>query len=95
MPARHSGAGRVGRGGLVGVGSGYGTSLAREVVGPKGLVVAVEIDAATFAFAHENLQRAGYTDVLLVHADGGSGTPSMPRTIGSASRRPAPTSRHR
>jgi SAM-dependent methyltransferase len=35
----------------VGVGSGYGTSLAREVVGPEGLVVAIDIDAATFAFA--------------------------------------------
>jgi protein-L-isoaspartate(D-aspartate) O-methyltransferase len=59
----------------VGVGSGYGTSLAREVVGREGLVVAVDIDAATLAFARENLQRAGYTDVVLVHADGGLGYP--------------------
>jgi hypothetical protein len=29
----------------VGVGSGYGTALAREVVGPDGLVVAIDIDA--------------------------------------------------
>jgi protein-L-isoaspartate(D-aspartate) O-methyltransferase len=57
------------------VGSGYGTSLAREVVGPEGLVVAVDIDAATLAFARENLQRAGYTDVVLVHGDGGLGYP--------------------
>jgi protein-L-isoaspartate(D-aspartate) O-methyltransferase len=57
----------------VGVGSGYGTSLAREVVGREGLVVAVDIDAATLAFARENLQRAGYTDVVLVHGDGGLG----------------------
>jgi protein-L-isoaspartate(D-aspartate) O-methyltransferase len=41
----------------VGVGSGYGTSLAREVVGREGLVVTVDIDAATLAFARENLQR--------------------------------------
>jgi protein-L-isoaspartate O-methyltransferase len=41
------------------VGSGYATSLAREVVGPKGLVVAVDIDAATLAFARVNLQRGG------------------------------------
>jgi protein-L-isoaspartate(D-aspartate) O-methyltransferase len=59
----------------VGVGSGYGTSLAREVVGPDGLVVAVEIDATTLAFARDNLRRAGYTDVVLVHGDGGLGCP--------------------
>jgi protein-L-isoaspartate(D-aspartate) O-methyltransferase len=57
----------------VGVGSGYGTALAREVVGPVGLVVAIEIDAATLAFARENLSRAGYTDVILRHGDGGLG----------------------
>jgi protein-L-isoaspartate(D-aspartate) O-methyltransferase len=57
----------------VGVGSGYGTSLAREVVGPEGLVVAIEIDPATLAFARENLERAGCTDIVLVHGDGGLG----------------------
>jgi len=60
----------------VGVGSGYGTSLAREVVGPQGLVVAIDIDAATLAFARENLERAGYTDVVLVHGDGALGYPA-------------------
>ena len=60
----------------VGVGSGYGTSLAREVVGPEGLVVAIDIDATTLAFARENLERAGYTDVVLVHGDGGLGHPA-------------------
>jgi protein-L-isoaspartate(D-aspartate) O-methyltransferase len=59
----------------VGVGSGYGTSLAREVVGPDGLVVAIDIDATTLAFARKNLERAGYTDVVLVHGDGGLGYP--------------------
>ena len=59
----------------VGVGSGYGTALAREVVGPEGLVVTIDIDATTLAFARENLERAGYTDVLLVHGDGGLGYP--------------------
>jgi protein-L-isoaspartate(D-aspartate) O-methyltransferase len=57
----------------VGVGSGYGTALAREVVGPEGLVVAIEIDARTLAFARENLERAGYDDVVLVQGDGGVG----------------------
>ena len=59
----------------VGVGSGYGTSLAREVVGREGLVVAIDIDATTLAFARTNLERAGYTDVVLVHGDGGLGVP--------------------
>jgi protein-L-isoaspartate(D-aspartate) O-methyltransferase len=43
------------------------------VVGPEGLVVAIDIDAATLAFARENLDRAGYSDVVLVHGDGGLG----------------------
>jgi protein-L-isoaspartate(D-aspartate) O-methyltransferase len=41
----------------VGVGSGYGTALAREVVGPEAIVVAVDLDATTLAFAHTNLHR--------------------------------------
>jgi protein-L-isoaspartate(D-aspartate) O-methyltransferase len=60
----------------VGVGSGYGTALAQEVVGPNGLVVAIEIDAATLGFARENLRRAGYTGVILRHGDGGLGYPN-------------------
>jgi protein-L-isoaspartate(D-aspartate) O-methyltransferase len=59
----------------VGVGSGYGTSLAREVVGREGLVVGIDIDATTLAFAGGNLVRAGYTDVVLIHGDGGLGAP--------------------
>jgi protein-L-isoaspartate(D-aspartate) O-methyltransferase len=57
----------------VGVGSGYGTALACEIVGPRGLVVAIDIDATTLAFARENLERAGYGDAVLVHGDGGLG----------------------
>ena len=57
----------------VGVGSGYGTALAREVVGRDGIVVAIDLDATTLAFARDNLHRAGYTDVILVHGDGGLG----------------------
>jgi protein-L-isoaspartate(D-aspartate) O-methyltransferase len=59
----------------VGVGSGYGTALAREVVGPNGLVVAIDIDATTLDFARKNLERAGYTDVVPIHGDGGLGYP--------------------
>lgn len=59
----------------IGLGSGYGTALAREVVGDPGLVVAVEIDPLTYAYARENLERAGYRDLVLVNADGGLGYP--------------------
>lgn len=61
----------------IGLGSGYGTALAREVVGEEGLVVAMEIDPLTFAFAKGNLEQAGYRDVVLVNADGGLGYPAL------------------
>lgn len=61
----------------VGLGSGYGTALAREIVGKEGLVVSVEIDPVTYEFARENLKKAGYTDIVLVNGDGGSGYPEM------------------
>jgi protein-L-isoaspartate(D-aspartate) O-methyltransferase len=61
----------------IGTGSGYGAAVAREVVGPDGLVVSVEIDPATFEFAKGNLERAGCRDVVLVHADGGLGHPEL------------------
>ena len=38
--------------------------------------MAIDIDATTLAFARENLERAGYTDVVLVHGDGGLGYPA-------------------
>ena len=59
----------------VGLGSGYGAALAREVVGSRGLVVSIEIDAKTFAFAKKNLSRTGYDDIVLVKGDGGLGYP--------------------
>jgi protein-L-isoaspartate(D-aspartate) O-methyltransferase len=61
----------------VGLGSGYGTALAREVVGREGLVVSVEIDTLTFEFAKGNLDIAGYNDIILVRKDGGLGYPEM------------------
>ncbi len=57
----------------VGLGSGYGTALAREIVGPEGVVISLEIDPLTFAFARDNLERAGYRDIILVLGDGGLG----------------------
>jgi protein-L-isoaspartate(D-aspartate) O-methyltransferase len=61
----------------VGLGSGYGTALAREIVGPEGGVVSIEIDPLTFDFAKKNLENAGYHDIVLVKGDGGSGYPGM------------------
>lgn len=61
----------------VGLGSGYGTAIAREVVGDKGLVVAMEIDPLSFEFARANLENAGYTDLVLVQEDGGFGYPPL------------------
>jgi len=61
----------------VGLGSGYGTALAREIVGPDGLVVSIEIDPLTFEFARKNLEKAGYRDIILVKGDGGLGYPEM------------------
>ena len=55
----------------VGLGSGYGTAVAREIVGPDGLVVSIEIDPLTFEFAKRNLENAGYDDIVLVKGDGG------------------------
>jgi protein-L-isoaspartate(D-aspartate) O-methyltransferase len=59
----------------IGLGSGYGTALAREIVGAEGLVVSMEIDPVTFEFATRNLRNAGYTDIILIREDGGLGYP--------------------
>jgi protein-L-isoaspartate(D-aspartate) O-methyltransferase len=61
----------------VGLGSGYGAAIAREVVGDEGLVVAIEIDPLTFEYAKANLEKAGYRDIVLVQADGGFGYPEL------------------
>lgn len=61
----------------VGLGSGYGTALAREIVGAEGLVVSIEIDPLTFEFAKKNLENAGYDDIILVEGDGGIGHPEL------------------
>ena len=57
----------------IGAGSGYGAALAKELVGPSGKVVAIEINEVTCEFARSNLQRTGYTDIILVLGDGSLG----------------------
>jgi len=61
----------------IGLGSGYGAAIAREVVGPEGLVVSIEIDPLTFEYAKGNLERAGYSDIVLLNGDGGLGHPEF------------------
>jgi len=38
----------------------WGQAVAREVVGPTGLVVSMEIDPVTLRFGQANLERAGH-----------------------------------
>ena len=59
----------------IGLGSGYGAAVAREVVGPTGLVVSIEIDPVTYEYGRTNLERAGYRDVHVRLGDGGLGCP--------------------
>jgi protein-L-isoaspartate(D-aspartate) O-methyltransferase len=61
----------------VGLGSGYGAAIAREVVGLDGLVVSIDIDRLTFEFAKKNLKNTGYNDIILVQGDGGLGYPNL------------------
>ncbi len=61
----------------IGLGSGYGAAVAKEVVGPTGLVVSIEIDPVTYEFGKTNLERAGYPDVRVVLGDGGLGYPEQ------------------
>jgi protein-L-isoaspartate(D-aspartate) O-methyltransferase len=53
----------------VGCGVGYYTAIIAEVVGPRGHVVGIEIDAALAERARRNLTHLGHVEVL--HADGG------------------------
>jgi protein-L-isoaspartate(D-aspartate) O-methyltransferase len=61
----------------IGLGSGYGAAVAREVVGSEGLVVSIEIDPLTFRYAKGNLEHSGYDDLVLVNGDGGLGHPDL------------------
>jgi len=61
----------------IGVGSGYGATIAREIVGSGGLVVSIEIDPLTFEFAGNNFKKAGYNNIVLIKGDGGLGYPEL------------------
>lgn len=59
----------------VGLGSAYGAAVVREVVGPEGPVVSIEIELFTFEFRRKNLEKRGYHDIVLVNDDGSLGNP--------------------
>lgn len=61
----------------VGMGSGYGAAIAREVVGKKGLVVTIEREKETFEFGKNNLKKAGYKDIIVINGDGSKGYPKF------------------
>lgn len=59
----------------IGAGSGILLAYIREIVGDKGKVVGIEINKETYEFAKENLKKAGYKDIILIHGDGSLGYP--------------------
>jgi protein-L-isoaspartate(D-aspartate) O-methyltransferase len=61
----------------IGAGTGYNAALIREVVGPSGLVVSIDIDPSVAKGAAEHLVVAGYQDVTVLAADGAAGCPAL------------------
>ena len=59
----------------IGAGTGYNAAILRELVGPTGRVVSVEIQPDVAEEARRNLERAGYGDVSVLTGDGGFGHP--------------------
>ncbi len=59
----------------VGTGTGYNAALMAHLVGERGSVVTVDIDADMVARAQANLAAAGYLNVIAVCGDGGFGAP--------------------
>jgi protein-L-isoaspartate(D-aspartate) O-methyltransferase len=59
----------------VGTGTGYNAALMTHLVGERGSVVTVDIDADMVARAQANLAAAGYLNVIVACGDGGFGAP--------------------
>jgi len=59
----------------IGAGTGYNAAVMREVVGPQGRVVTVDIQPDVAEEAEAHLRAAGYADVVVAVADGGFGYP--------------------
>jgi protein-L-isoaspartate(D-aspartate) O-methyltransferase len=54
----------------IGAGSGWQACLLAEVVGPKGKVYTIERIPELARFAEQNIKKAGYKNVEVIHADG-------------------------
>jgi protein-L-isoaspartate(D-aspartate) O-methyltransferase len=59
----------------IGTGTGYNAALIAHVVGERGSVVTVDIDADMVARAQANLAAAGYLNVIVAGGDGAFGAP--------------------
>jgi protein-L-isoaspartate(D-aspartate) O-methyltransferase len=59
----------------IGTGTGYNAALMAFLVGERGRVVTVDIDADLVARARANLVAAGHPEVVAVYGDGGFGVP--------------------
>ena len=57
----------------IGSGTGYVSALLKYLVGEEGRVTALELDRAISQVTSENLQKAGYGDVVVVNVDGTQG----------------------
>jgi protein-L-isoaspartate(D-aspartate) O-methyltransferase len=60
----------------IGTGTGYNAALLREIAGPTGSVVTVEIEPDIAVDARRSLEAAGYGDVEVIAGDGRQGHPS-------------------
>lgn len=59
----------------VGMGSGYGAALLKEIVGDQGTVITIETNPKTYEFGKKNLKNAGYDNITIIHGDGTKGYP--------------------
>ncbi len=59
----------------IGTGTGWNAALMAFLVGERGSVVTVDIDADLVARARANLAVAGYAQVVVIYGDGGFGAP--------------------
>jgi protein-L-isoaspartate(D-aspartate) O-methyltransferase len=61
----------------IGAGTGYNAAILRELVGPAGTVVTIDIQPDVAEEARAHLRAAGYLDVEVIAADGGFGHPAV------------------
>lgn len=59
----------------IGAGTGYNAAILRELVGPRGLVITIDVDQDIADAARAGLRAASYPDVRVLLGDGGYGWP--------------------